>query len=46
MTKDNLLKEAMQYLYAIFNDKDAELKLRLGINKLILEYEKIVKEED
>lgn len=45
MTKDELLKEAMELLRKAYNDTKTELKIRLAIPKLALEYARIKKEE-
>jgi hypothetical protein len=45
MTKDELLKEAMELLRKAYNDAKTELKIRLAIPKLAREYERILTEK-
>lgn len=45
MTKDELLHEAMKYIQAFHYDTKAELKLRLGVKKLLVEYKRILEGE-
>lgn len=46
MTKDNLLKEAMIFISKVFEDKNAEAKLRLTAKRLLNGYFNLMEKED
>lgn len=46
MTKEELLKEAMIFISKVFEDKNAEAKLRLSSKRLLNEYFSMVEKEN